>query len=289
MSVNRTLRKVKLTPCVSCSAPETDSEVRWCLLKVADLLIRGSEEQPPKVTIHLPPTPVVEAPPPIIPPVKLNTKPPRAIKASGPPTPSPRTSFTLPPKLKLVPSSAQVDASSAPTPSTVAPEAAPRKRGGDFHVPKVPSKAAPAHKEKPGRVAPRAHASGMSAQDLMACKNALKKLQEHKKGRLFLQPVDPVRDRAPKCVSYASTMYALLTCHSYFDIIKSPMDLGTMDAKLKQGQYKNRFEFEADFKLMINNAKTYNMQGSFAYNEAIALDSFFDKSELLAWSGHHCI
>ena len=62
-----------------------------------------------------------------------------------------------------------------------------------------------------------------------------------------------------------------------------------MDAKLKQGQYKNRFEFEADFKLMINNAKTYNMQGSFAYNEAIALDSFFDKSELLAWSGHHCI
>ena len=51
-----------------------------------------------------------------------------------------------------------------------------------------------------------------------------------------------------------------------------------MDAKLKQGQYKNRFEFEADFTLMINNAKTYNMQESFAYNEAIALDAFFDKS-----------
>ena len=57
------------------------------------------------------------------------------------------------------------------------------------------------------------------------------------------------------------------------------MDLGTMGAKLEQGQYKDRFAFEADFKLMIKNAETYNMPGSFAYNEATALDSFFDKCE----------
>ncbi|KAI0718881.1 hypothetical protein C8T65DRAFT_569811 [Cerioporus squamosus] len=253
---NEVLRELLVPIALS---PDTDSEVRWCLIKLADLLIRGQEEQPPKVTIHLPPTPVVEAPPPILP-VKLSTKPPRAIKAGGPPTPSTRASFTLPPKLKLVPSSAQVDVSATPAPSAATPQAATYKRGGD--LPKVSAKAAPAHKEKaPGKVAPRAQASGMSAQDLTACKNALKKLQEHKKALLFRQPVDPVRDKAP----------------NYFDIIKSPMDLGTMGAKLKQGQYKNRFEFEADFKLMINNAKTYNMQGSFAHNEALALDLFFDK------------
>ncbi|RDX51973.1 hypothetical protein OH76DRAFT_1400878 [Lentinus brumalis] len=244
-------------------SPGTDHEVRWCLIKLADLLIRGSEEQPPKVTIHLPPTPVVEAPPPILPTVKISTKPPpRAIQAGGPPTPSVRPSFTLPPKLKLVPSGAQVDDSAVPTPSAATSQT--HKRGGD--LPKV-AKAAPAHKEKgPGKVAPRGQASGMSAQDLMACKNVLKKLQEHKRALIFRQPVDPVRDKAPH----------------YFDIIKSPMDLATMGAKLKQGQYKDRFEFESDFKHMINNAKTYNMQGSLAHNDTLALDSYFDKIWVVA-------
>ena len=69
-----------------------------------------------------------------------------------------------------------------------------------------------------------------------------------------------------------------MTTFSYFDIIKSPMDLSTMGAKLEQGQYKDRFEFEADFRLMINNAKTYNMAGSFVHAEAVALESFFDTS-----------
>ena len=50
-----------------------------------------------------------------------------------------------------------------------------------------------------------------------------------------------------------------------------------MHAKLESGQYKDRFAFEADFRLMVNNAKTYNMPGSFAHNETLALESFFDK------------
>jgi transcription initiation factor TFIID subunit 2 len=67
-------------------------------------------------------------------------------------------------------------------------------------------------------------------------------------------------------------------CHSYFEIIKNPMDVSTMNAKLEAGMYKERFAFEADFRLMIRNAKTYNMPGTFAYNEALALESVFDKS-----------
>ena len=55
------------------------------------------------------------------------------------------------------------------------------------------------------------------------------------------------------------------------------MDLSTMHAKLESGQYKDRFAFEADFRLMVNNAKTYNMPGSFAHNETVAMESFFDK------------
>lgn len=50
-----------------------------------------------------------------------------------------------------------------------------------------------------------------------------------------------------------------------------------MNAKLESGQYKDRFAFEADFRLMINNAKQYNMPGSYVHSEATALESFFDK------------
>lgn len=50
-----------------------------------------------------------------------------------------------------------------------------------------------------------------------------------------------------------------------------------MSAKLDGGLYKDRFAFEADFHLMINNAKQYNAPGSYAHNEAIALETAFDK------------
>jgi Bromodomain len=56
------------------------------------------------------------------------------------------------------------------------------------------------------------------------------------------------------------------------------MDISTMNAKLEAGMYKERFAFEADLRLMIRNAKTYNMPGTFAYNETLALESVFDKS-----------
>ena len=64
---------------------------------------------------------------------------------------------------------------------------------------------------------------------------------------------------------------------SYFEIVKNPMDLSTMNAKLESGKYKNRFQFEDDFRLVISNAKLYNAPGSYVHNEALALESFFDK------------
>ena len=69
------------------------------------------------------------------------------------------------------------------------------------------------------------------------------------------------------------------------------MDLSTMGAKLEEGMYKDRFAFEADFHLMIENAKTYNGSGSYVHNEAIILETFFEKRESLrlfrALSYHH--
>lgn len=119
----------------------------------------------------------------------------------------------------------------------------------------------------------------MSLNDLRACRNALKKLKMNKHSALFLQAVDPIRDHAPKfvgscCHSRSTDIYS--AC-SYFAVIQEPMDLGTMSSKLETGLYKDRFAFEADFRLTISNAKQYNMAGSYAHNEAIAFETIFEK------------
>ncbi|OCH90063.1 hypothetical protein OBBRIDRAFT_793679 [Obba rivulosa] len=236
-------------------APDTDNEVRWCLLKLADLLIRGAEEAPPKVTIHLPPTPVAEVPPSLpLPHVKLPPKPQRSLKSGGLPAKSPLSPFVVPPKLKLPPSSSQGDVL-AKTPDTAHPLDGRDKKRDVIPVPPPPKVPKKVPEKK------KAQTSGMSINDIRACRSALKKLQMNRHAAVFLQPVDPVRDRAP----------------SYFDTIKNPMDLSTMGAKLESGQYKERLDFKADFHLMINNAKTYNVPGSFVHNDAIALESFFEK------------
>lgn len=50
-----------------------------------------------------------------------------------------------------------------------------------------------------------------------------------------------------------------------------------MSYKLEEGKYPDRFTFQSDFRLMMTNAKEYNAPGSFAHNEAIALETFFEK------------
>ncbi|EAU92262.2 TATA-binding protein associated factor Taf2 [Coprinopsis cinerea okayama7 len=241
--------------------PEIDHEVRWCLLKLADLLIRPVEETPPTVKIHIPSTPVIETPPQI-----PTIKPPRIIKSGGPPPKHPLNLVNAPTRLKL-PGAPTVALPKGP-PTALVPE--PPKRNVAF-VPPPTTPVATTSKQKPPKPAkpvstkpvsvPKAQSAGMSIQDYKACKSALKKLKANKHALLFLQPVDPIRDHAP----------------NYFDIIKEPMDLSTMGAKLEEGLYKDRFAFQQDFRLMIANAKLYNMVGSFVHNEAITLETFFEK------------
>ncbi|EGO05242.1 hypothetical protein SERLA73DRAFT_82815 [Serpula lacrymans var. lacrymans S7.3] len=235
-------------------APDVDHEVRWGIIKLADILLRGVEETAPKVTIHLPPTPVVESSP-HLPLVKLPSKVPRPLKSGGPPIRSPLVPPTVPPKLKIMPSQSQVDIT-----ASNATKIAPGPKQGTAPAVKSKVKGKPLNGAKPSHV-PKAQSGGMSLNDLRASRNALKKIKVHKNATLFLQPVDPVRDHAP----------------NYYEIIKHAMDISTIGAKLEEGMYKDRFAFEADFRLMIANAKQYNVAGSFAHNEATAIEVFFDK------------
>lgn len=169
-------------------SPDADQQARWAVLKLADLVLRGGEEAPPKITIQLPPTPVIEAPP--SPVVRIQPVSQRVLKTGSTPSPAQGTSST--PKIKLVPSGLHRES----TPKT----AVALQRKGSLLVPPLKRQKPEKDKDKKKPV-PKPQTSGMSVYDLGACRNALKKLQAHKRARLFLQPVDPVRDKAPEYVA----------------------------------------------------------------------------------------
>jgi transcription initiation factor TFIID subunit 2 len=179
--------------------PEIDHEVRWCILKLADLLIRPVDETPPSVKIHIPSTPVTDVAP-QLPVVKAPPKIPRVIKTNGPPNKSPLITFNLPTKLKLP---------GSPLPETVPPKVPPTplveiaKKAVVFASPEVPLKVAkpkgrPAKPSTKPTHVPKAQSGGMYLNDLRASRNALKKLRANKHAAFFNQPVDPIRDHAPK-------------------------------------------------------------------------------------------
>lgn len=80
---------------------------------------------------------------------------------------------------------------------------------------------------------------------LKACNEILKELLSKKHlgyAWPFHQPVDA----------------ELLGLHDYHDIIKKPMDLGTVKKKMDERQYKSAQEFAADVRLIFTNCYKYN-------------------------------
>ncbi|KZT52907.1 hypothetical protein CALCODRAFT_501745 [Calocera cornea HHB12733] len=220
-----------------------DQEVRWCIIQLAEFFYKPHDEALPKVTITLPPTPVTEiAPqlptPTLAPPVPALPK----IKAIRIGVPGIQKDRPLTPSGALPPLAPAVRADGPSTNGTTPPIVVPAK----------PKKAKPLEK---------AQESGMSLNDLKACRQAMKRVTVNKHADIFRMPVDPIRDTAP----------------DYFDVIKNPMDLSTISTRLEEGRYPDRFAFERDFRLMIQNAHTYNPSGTYAHTEANRLQEFFDK------------
>ncbi len=52
----------------------------------------------------------------------------------------------------------------------------------------------------------------------------------------------------------------------YYDIIKNPMDLGTVRKNLKINKYKTVEEVVKDIESIWDNCKTYNAEGSVNFN-----------------------
>ncbi|MEE6494537.1 hypothetical protein FKM82_001780 [Ascaphus truei] len=67
-----------------------------------------------------------------------------------------------------------------------------------------------------------------------------------------------------------------LGLRDYDDIIKQPMDLGTIKDKMENGQYKHTQEFASDVRLMFMNCYTYNPPENEVVNMARKLQDVFE-------------
>eukprot|EP00934_Nitzschia_sp_Nitz4_P007641 Nitzschia sp. Nitz4//scaffold168_size48592//5476//10477//NITZ4_007045-RA/size48592-snap-gene-0.3-mRNA-1//-1//CDS//3329538306//7631//frame0 len=84
------------------------------------------------------------------------------------------------------------------------------------------------------------------------CLEVLKILQSHQHSWVFNSPVDPVELGLP----------------DYFEVIRRPMDLGTIRKRLENNCYHSLEDFEGHVNLTFDNAMLYNPEGSVVYNMA---------------------
>eukprot|EP00257_Ricinus_communis_P016108 XP_015574173.1 transcription factor GTE7 [Ricinus communis] len=100
-----------------------------------------------------------------------------------------------------------------------------------------------------------------NVQLMKKCGQMLTKLMKHKFGYIFNEPVDVER----------------MNLHDYFEIIKKPMDLGTVKKKLGSNEYESPIDFAADVRLTFNNAMKYNPKGHEVYTFAEQFLSRFEE------------
>lgn len=93
------------------------------------------------------------------------------------------------------------------------------------------------------------------------CSRVLNVIKRKQNAEPFLDPVDPIALGVP----------------TYFDVIKNPMDLSTVDRKLKEHRYTSPEEFEADMRLIWKNAMTFNPIGTHVYVMAETIQGEFEQ------------
>ena len=62
----------------------------------------------------------------------------------------------------------------------------------------------------------------------------------------------------------------------YYDIIKDPIDIKSIDKKLSQGQYLNKESFIKDVNRIFDNARQYNQPDTVYYRCADELEAYID-------------
>ncbi|SMQ46124.1 unnamed protein product [Zymoseptoria tritici ST99CH_3D1] len=124
----------------------------------------------------------------------------------------------------------------------------------------IPPPAAPSSSSAaPAQATAQYDTKPMTALQKTFLQDKMKNLKKTKNSGPFSSPVD----------------YVALGIPSYPEVIKQPMDLGTMDQKLKAGQYATVQEFADDFDLIVNNTRTFNGSAHAITQMAMAMEAYF--------------
>ena len=94
----------------------------------------------------------------------------------------------------------------------------------------------------------------------------LVKLMKHRNAWPFLEPVDPIEHNVP----------------DYFDVVKTPMDFGTISLRLKNNKYSNMTAFISAICLVFDNAILYNGDDSTFGKHAVKLREIVSK-DIFDW------
>lgn len=68
-----------------------------------------------------------------------------------------------------------------------------------------------------------------------------------------------------------------LNIPNYREIVKEPMDLGTIQTKLTNNEYENGDQFEKDVRLVFKNCYAFNPEGTDVNMMGHRLEAVFDK------------
>ena len=112
-----------------------------------------------------------------------------------------------------------------------------------------------------GRGRPRGAGRGRVVTPQVRVRSIHRVLMTHKSAYIFLKPVDPVYWEIP----------------DYFDVIKNPMDLGTILQRIETGYYEENWNaYAADVRLVWSNAMTYNKEDDAVYKMARIMSREFE-------------
>lgn len=114
--------------------------------------------------------------------------------------------------------------------------------------------------ETPARTTVNGEAGMTKVQHKFVLKG-IQSLKRMNDARFYREPVDPVKMNIPH----------------YPQIIKHPMDLGTIERKLKNNEYNTAQAVVDDFNLMVQNAVTFNGPDHVVSQEGLKLKATFEK------------
>jgi histone acetyltransferase len=100
---------------------------------------------------------------------------------------------------------------------------------------------------------------GDNANFLSQCRNIINKLKNEPHSWPYREPVDA------KMVQ------------DYYQKIKQPMDLQTLEKNVESGLYKDKNTFVQDLRKIFNNARTYNKSGTIYNKYATILENFIEE------------